>query len=181
MLEQLFEKPSVKKLKIVSLISGIFFFLITAIFSYFEIETKTVTGYGLLDYELALTKGKAITILLAWGVRYIPIEISLNQLDFVYMFTYSTFFVCISLLLKRKLEDGRFGQLGLYFSLSPVIVAISDVFETTNLLIMLNSPFNFNDFTPTIASVFAIIKITFIVIAFSYLFLGFLKFVIEKR
>lgn len=181
MLNFLLQKPNNNKLKIISLISGIFFFLITAFFLFEEIETKIISGYGLLDFELSFSKAKATSIFINWGYRYIPLEIMINQLDFIYMLVYATFFFTLALLLTRAFKENKYQQLGLYCSFFPIIVAISDVFETINLLIMLYSPFIFDANVPLVASIFATIKITFIVGTFSYLLFGYIFYSINKN
>ena len=168
-LDKLKESPKEKPLNLAIIISSIPFILLTLLFSINEVILETSTGYGILDFELAWTPDMINTIFNAWGSTVMLNQVLLHYIDDVFAIVYALFASLCILKISRKSKD-RILDFGLIMFFMPILAGICDLIENTNLLFMLNNETSFLPINPLFASIFAVIKISFIIsaICFSY-------------
>jgi len=140
---------------------------------------RSVSVYGILDFEFAWTKDQILVIFSAWGAEGISLQIFGVYWDFPYIIGYSLFISGCILLVVRQLE-GKLQRLGLWIFLTPFLAGIFDVIENINLLIMLTLTPNFSVICPPIATISALIKFGLLGIGIVFFFTA-LIFAIIKR
>ena len=129
-----------------------------------EEALKAISPYGVMELEFAWTVAKINQIFNAWGTELIAQELYVTLLDFIFLIVYSTFFASVTLLLTRRILSGRIQLVGFYMTIIPLIAALFDAIENINLILMLSSPANFPIFSPFLASIFATLKFTLLII-----------------
>ena len=152
------EFPSNKNLKLLSILSMMFAFVILLLMRPIEEELKSLTPYGVMELEFAWTVTQINTIFTHWGDVLIAKELTVTLLDFGFLIFYSTLLFGVTLLLNRNILHPKFIHWGNFFSLIPFLAAFFYVIENLNLILMLSSPFSFPTFAPFLVSACATIK-----------------------
>ncbi len=178
-LEKLKESPSQKFLFVITISTFIPFIILTIVFITNEIELISSTGYGLLDFELSWNPDRVQRIFSAWGHVVMQHQIFIHYIDYIYIIFYSLFGAEFVLIISRKLE-GRLQKFGLYLIFATIIAGIFDSFENINLLLMLNDISLLTPITPFFASLCAVLKIGFIIISLSFIYITNFLFIFKK-
>lgn len=179
-LNKLKESPKLRTLKVVTIVMFIPFLAITLAFCINELILKSTTGFGVLDFELAWTPEMVNTIFTAWSANEMQKQITMTFLDLFYAPCYGFFGMGCILFISRKVK-GKFLDLGVMISLSTVIAGIFDEIENANLLGMLGAGTVTASSHPLIASICASLKIGFIGLGLSYLYIGFIYWIIKRK
>ncbi|MFX1451101.1 MAG: hypothetical protein ACFFCM_09685 [Promethearchaeota archaeon] len=148
------------------------------IFVFTPIESS-VSTYGILDYEFAWTTNRVETIFSVWGADGMIRQTSAIYWDFLYIVGYVSLALGLILLVLRR-SEGKMQTLGLYFTLTPFLTGIFDVLENINLLIMLGTPTAITQINPFLASLFALIKFSFLFTAIGYFISALIMLMIKK-
>ena len=178
-LEKLKEVPKQQHLILITILTSIPFFILTIMFIINEFRLISSTGYGILDFELAWTPGRAQLILSAWGQVEIQNQIIMHYIDYLYILFYGLFGAELILIASRRI-DGKIQKLGLYFTFTPMIAGIFDALENINLLLMLNDITFINSGSPFFASSCAVIKIGFIILSLCFIYIAMLCSILKK-
>ena len=178
-LEKLKEVPKHQHLILITILTSIPFFILTIMFIINEFRLISSTGYGILDFELAWTPGRAQQILIAWGQVEIQNQIIMHYIDYLYILFYGLFGAELILIASRRIE-GKIQKLGLYFTFTPIIAGIFDALENINLILMLNDKTFINSGSPFFASSCAVIKIGFIILSLCFFYIAMLCSILKK-
>ncbi|MHA1294380.1 MAG: hypothetical protein ACTSQJ_17180, partial [Promethearchaeota archaeon] len=173
--------PKQKTLILITIITSIPFIFLTIIFIINEYRLISLTNYGMLHYELVWTSDMVKIIFTSWGSDEMKTQITMLYIDYLYIPFYSLFGIeCILLLLRKYEDEVAIQEFGLYIILAPLFAGIFDVLENINLLLMLkNNIFIFSS-SPFLASLCAVIKITFLAICLCFVYI-LLNFLIMRR
>ncbi len=161
------DTPSQRTLYFITGISAIFTFIIFVLMRPVETALKSASPYGVMELEFAWTVDKINIIFTAWEQAdsgLISQELFVTLVDYGFLFAYSILFACITLLISRKILSGRIQLVGYYMTFLPFIAAVFDAIENVNLILMLSSPSKFPSFSPLLASIFALLKFSLLII-----------------
>jgi hypothetical protein len=165
------ETPSQKILYISTGISAVLTIIIFVLMRPVETALKSLSPYGVMELEFAWTVEKINTIFTTWeqaDSSLISQELFVTLIDYGFLLAYSTFFACITLLISRKLLSGRIQLVGFYMTIFSFIAAVFDAIENINLILMLSSPSSFPSFSPLLASVFALLKFSLLILVICF-------------
>jgi len=178
-LEKLKEFPKTKSLVITTMIIFVPFILITVFFMINEYKLKTTTGYGVLNFELARTSQNINKVFTAWGPNEIKEQTAITYLDYLAIFFYALFGMGLILIISRKLE-GKLQNLGLIMASSFIIAGLFDVLENINLLLMLGNKNYTSSAIPFFAFLFSTLKIIFLAIGITFVFITAIYLMVER-
>ncbi|MHA1969957.1 MAG: hypothetical protein ACW964_19455, partial [Candidatus Hodarchaeales archaeon] len=159
--------PSHKVLIVLTGVSTVLTIIIFMMMRPVEAALKAASPYGVMELEFAWTVDKMNLILTTWeqaDSSFISQEIFVTLLDYGFLIAYSTLFACITLLISRKLLYDRIQLAGYYLTFASFIAALFDGLENLNLIMMLSSPSNFPNFSPFLASTFALFKFSLLIL-----------------
>ncbi len=134
-----------------------------------EFALISSTGFGVLQFELAWTPDTINEIFTAWGVKEMETQAFMIYLDFLYIPIYGLFEGEIILLVSRKVK-GKLEDIGLMMSITGFIAGIFDAIENINLLLMLGDAQFITAGCPFYASLCAMFKISFLVLALCFVY-----------
>lgn len=183
-IKKLENTPSNKILTILTGISAILTIIIFILMRPVEAALKDASPYGVMELEFAWTVDKMNSILTTWekaNSSLISQEIFVTLIDYGFLLTYSTFLACLTLLISRKLLSDQAQLVGFYVTLIPFIAAFFDALENLNLIIMLSSPFNFPSFSPFLASLFALLKFSLLILTICFWLLGVIWWILKRK
>jgi len=186
MLKTLLNKPGNKLLLYLSFVSLIGFIILTVLFQIFSSSTN-LTGFGIMDFELAFTAAQIANIFNAWNaVPGVFQEQLLGvYLDwFLYIPCYVIFLCGLILLLIRKFE-GKMQTIGLALFITPLLAGIFDIVENFGLLTMLNDTALYmsgtaSDLIPMITSICASVKFILLLIAIIFALIALIHWLFTK-
>jgi hypothetical protein len=148
----------------------------------YEGRMQDAGGYGIVDFEVAFTSGKAQQIMRAWGDTGHGAAVASLWLDFLYLTSYGLFLW----LAIRAVGDGlrARGRAALAapaaaISLLPLIGAASDVVEDVFLLLVLGG--RLSSAGPPLAGSFATLKFACLAVALVYLLVGLVTMALTRR
>ncbi|MDX6649164.1 MAG: hypothetical protein QOJ97_1115 [Solirubrobacteraceae bacterium] len=139
-------------------------------------------GWGIVDFELAGSRGEAREIVADWGARgHGAAQLSL-WLDFLYLVAYGAF-LTLAVASVRDLAERqgwkRFASVGARLVFFPAAAAALDAIENVGLLLALGG--HGGEFAPALASVCALGKFGLIWITLAYLAAGLVRRARERR
>ncbi|UCE14774.1 MAG: hypothetical protein JSV04_06230 [Candidatus Heimdallarchaeota archaeon] len=129
-----------------------------------EAALKATSPYGVMELEFAWTVDQINRIFDSWGSDLIVQELNVTLIDYGFLVAYSTFLAGVTLLISRKYLTEQKQQVGFYMTLVPFIAALFDAIENLNLVLMLTAPTSYPMFSPFLASLFATLKFSLIII-----------------
>jgi len=135
MLEKLKESPKDRILVLITVVISVPFFILTLIFIINEFSLVSMTGYGVLDFELTWTPERMNALLTAWGPIEIENQTILHHIDNFYAPIYGLWGAGCVLIVSRKIE-GSIQEIGLFITITPLLAGLFDVLENVNLLLM---------------------------------------------
>jgi hypothetical protein len=163
-------------------ILGIAMLALLAVELVFEGRMQDAGGYGIVDFEVAFTSGKAQEIMRAWGTDGHDAAVASLWFDFLYLTAYGLFLW----LAIRAVADGlrnrgrvRLAAPAAAISLLPLIGAASDVVEDVFLLLVLGG--HVPSAGPPLAGSFATLKFVCLAVAIVYLVVGLIAMVLARR
>jgi hypothetical protein len=163
-------------------ILGIAMLALLAVELVFEGRMQDAGGYGIVDFEVAFTSGKAQEIMRAWGTYGHDAAVASLWFDFLYLTAYGLFLW----LAIRAVADGlrnrgrvRLAAPAAAISLLPLIGAASDVVEDVFLLLVLGG--HVPSAGPPLAGSFATLKFVCLAVAIVYLVVGLIAMVLARR
>lgn len=177
------ETPSQKILYSITGISTILTVLIFVLMRPVETALKAASPYGVMELEFAWTVDKVDVIFTAWkqaNSNLISQELFVILIDYGFLIAYSIFFASITLLISRKIISGRIQLIGFYMTFLPFIAAVFDAIENINMIFMLSAPSNFPSFSPLLASIFALLKFSLLILVICFWILS-IGWLIWKR
>ncbi len=183
-IKKLENTPSNKILAILTGISAILTIIIFILMRPVEAALKDASPYGVMELEFAWTVDKMNLILTTWeqaNSSLISQEMFVILIDYGFLLTYSTFLACLTLLISRKLLSDQAQLVGFYVTLIPFIAAFFDALENLNLIIMLSSPSNFPSFSPFLASLFALLKFSLLILTICFWVLGAIWWILKRK
>jgi len=134
---------------------------------------QDVGGYGIIDFEVAFTSGKAQEIMRAWGSEGHDAAVASLWFDFLYLIAYGLFlWLAISAVGDglRARGRARLAAPAAAISLLPLIGAASDAVEDVFLLLVLGG--HLPSAGPALAGSFATLKFACMTVAIVYLLVG---------
>jgi len=139
-------------------------------------------SYGIVDFEVAFTSGKAQEIMRAWGAKGHDAAVASLWFDFLYLIAYGLF-LCLAI---RAVGDGlrargrlRLAAPATAISLLPLVSATSDAVEDVFLLLVLGG--DLPSAGPPLAGSFATLKFVCIAVALVYLLAGLIAMALTRR
>ncbi|MFX0064339.1 MAG: hypothetical protein ACFFC7_19370 [Candidatus Hermodarchaeota archaeon] len=182
--DKLLEWPSKKIHIIVTLIAGLSFLILTILFRVFGNEA-TATGYGILEFEFGFTAQQIGIIFNAWNTFIFQQQTLGVYLDFVYIPSYALLLGGLVLWLTRQLE-GKMQQIGLLFTVAPIIAGVFDFIENVGLLLMLNDVNSYingtaSDLIPMITSICAFIKFGLLILAIAFFLISLIYWLVKRK
>lgn len=148
----------------------------------YEGRMQDAGSYGIVDFEVAFTAGKAQEIMRAWGASGHDAAVASLWFDFLYLIAYGLF-LCLAI---RAVGDGlrardrlRLAAPAAAISLLPLISAASDTVEDVFLLLVLGG--HLPSAGPTLAGSFATLKFACIAVAIVYLLVGLVAMALARR
>jgi len=179
-LEKLKEFPKNNIVILITIIAFILGIVISQfIMAPIEAQLKSSTGYGVIEFEFAWTSEEINRIFKAWGAEGKKKEAFVTYIDFIFIPCYSFFMAGCLLLVSRKL-DGKVQEIGLFFTIMPLIAGIFDVIENIFLLLMLTNETFIWTLSPFIASLCATIKFSLIFLATIFFIVAMVIIIIKK-
>jgi hypothetical protein len=175
-LTKLLEHPKNYILLTTAIIGFVLFLLINQLI--FLPLSKIIPSYGILDFEFAWTPEQVLIIFTAWGSSGMNAQVNGIYWDFLYIVGYGLFIFSCILLISRVL-NGKFKEIGLWMSLTPLLGGIFDIIENLNLLILLNSFPTLLPFVSFIASLSACVKFGLLILGIAYFFIGLVLLIIK--
>jgi len=173
------QNPKAKTLGIALLMISIPFFILTLLYCLNELKLMQITGYGVLNFELAWTQEVMNLILTSWGPLEMQQQALLTYVDFLYILCYGFFGALYVLLASRKLE-GNFQEIGIGMAFTFFMAGIADALENFNLLIIINNPTSFWEYQPFLASLCASFKIGFLGAGLGFLYIASMVVISKK-
>jgi hypothetical protein len=163
-------------------ILGIAMLALFAVELLYEGRMQDAGSYGIVDFELAFTAGKAHEIMRAWGSGGHDAAVASLWFDFFYLIAYGLFLW----LAIRAVGDGlrarermALAASAAAISLLPLIGATSDAVEDVFLLLVLGG--HLQSAGPALASSFATFKFACVAVAVVYLLIGLAKLASARR
>ena len=148
------------------------FILLSAfILSPIEEEVSSLTGFGILDFEFAWTPDRVSEIFQAWGEFGKERETLAIWVDFLYIPCYGLF-IFGAITLASRMIRGKWQDIGVHVSLTPLIAGVFDVIENIILLWMLMDDSHVNSLSPLIASISATIKFSLLIAGIAFFFIA---------
>jgi hypothetical protein len=135
----------------------------------FDKPLEHTGGPGIIGYEFAATKARAVEILSEWGSKGRRIARLSLIVDYAYMLSYGGFFTLAGLATRDLARAGAWRRLaaaGAILPLFAVAAAVFDAIENVFLLLVLDG--HGRAFGPMIAMVCSSIKFTLVTIAIGY-------------
>ncbi|MHA1975086.1 MAG: hypothetical protein ACTSW1_19025 [Candidatus Hodarchaeales archaeon] len=160
--EQLSEYPAQKNLKRLTIISLVMMIITWVLMTIATLKNTTI--YNVMSLEFAWSVQQMDLILQTWGNEIIQGELVGTIFDFGFLVSYSVFIACITLMITRKVLPEPKQRMGYYLTVVPFVAALFDAIENINLLLMLSSPGSYPEFSPFMASLFASMKFTLLII-----------------
>jgi hypothetical protein len=161
---------------------GIAMLALFAIELLYDGRMQDAGGYGIVDFEVAFTSGKAQEIMRAWGADgHDAARLSL-WFDFLYLTAYGLFlWLAIRALGDALVRRGRasWARPAAAIALLPLIGAASDVLEDVFLLLTLGG--HASSIGPPLAGGFATLKFTCLAVAIAYLLAGLVALARSRR
>ena len=145
-----------------------------------ENELMSSTGFGVMELEFAWTVEQIETIFAAWGESLIAKELGVTIIDTIFLVAYSVALAGVTLLLTRKFFVEPLDTWGYYFTFVPFLAAFFDIVENINLILMLNSPSAFPEFSPFLASVCAMIKFGLLGLTIIFWIIGIIHYLLKR-
>lgn len=129
---------------------------------------------GIISFELAGNIDASLAILASWDESArVYAALSLG-IDFAYLIAYGLFLSLACYMLSDRLTQTwrvvRFSDIGSFISWLPLVAALFDAIENTNLIFLLLG--SKSDIFPSMASLFAITKFILVFLAILYLIIG---------
>ncbi len=163
-------------------ILGIAMLALFAVELLYDGRAQDAGSYGIIDFELAFTSGKAQEIMRAWGSEGHDAAVASLWFDFLYLIAYGLFLW----LAIRAVGDGlrargraRLAAPAAAISLLPLIGAASDVIEDVFLLLVLGE--HLSSAGPPLAGSFAALKFACLTVAIMYLLVGLIALALARR
>src|SRR5215212_5169429 len=154
-------------------ILGIAMLALFAVELVYDGRMQDAGSYGIIDYELAFTSGKAQEIMRAWGADGHDAAVASLSFDFLYLIAYGLFLR----LAVRAVGEGlrargrmRLATPAAAIALLPLICAASDVVEDVFLLLVLGG--HLPSAGPPLAGSFATLKFACLAVVVVYLLVG---------
>ncbi len=184
MFDKLLEWPSKKIHMIVTLVAGLSFLILTILFRVIGNEA-TATGYGILEFEFGFTAQKIGIIFNAWNNTIFQQQTLGVYLDFVYILSYALLLGGLVLWVTRQLE-GQMQQIGLFFTVAPIIAGVFDFIENIGLLLMLNDVNSYingtaPDLIPMVTSICAFIKFGLLILAIAFFLISLVYWLVKRK
>ncbi|HEX7292091.1 MAG TPA: hypothetical protein VF250_13275 [Conexibacter sp.] len=139
-------------------------------------------GYGIVDFEVAFTSGKAQEIMDAWGAKGHDAAIASLWLDYLYLIAYALFLrLAIQAVGDGLRARGReaLAAPAAALALLPLIGAACDAIEDAFLLLVLGG--HSSSAGPVLAGAFATVKFACIAVAIVYLLVGLVAMALARR
>jgi hypothetical protein len=163
-------------------IFGVASLVLLAVLAAIDGRMQDAGGYGILDFEVAFTSGKAQDIMRSWGSDgHDAAQLSL-WLDFLFLTAYGLF-LCLSI---RAIGDGlcargraRLAAPAAAISLLPLVAAASDMVEDVFLLLVLGG--RLNSAGPPLAGSFATLKFLCLAVAVVYVLVALVALALGRR
>lgn len=163
-------------------ILGIAMLALLAVELLYDARMQDAGGYGIVDFEIAFTSGKAQEILRAWGHKGHDAAVASLWFDFLYLTVYGLL-ACLAI---RAVGDGlrargrvRLAAPAAAISLLPLVGAASDALEDVFLLLQLGG--HAESAGPALAGSFATLKFTCLAVAVVYLLVGLAAMALTRR
>jgi len=163
-------------------ILGIAMLALFAVELLYDGRMQDAGSFGIIDFELAFTSGKAQEIMQAWGSAGHDAAVASLWFDFLYLIAYGLF-LCLAV---RAVGDGlrARGRAALAapaaaISLLPLIGAASDAVEDVFLLLVLGG--HVSSAGPVIAGSFATLKFACMAVVVVYLLVGLGTMALTRR
>jgi hypothetical protein len=163
-------------------ILGVAMLALLAVELLYDGRMQDAGGYGILDFEVAFTAGKAQEIMRAWGGDGHDAAVASLWFDFLYLTAYGLFLW----LAIRAIGDGlrargraRLAAPAAAISLLPLIGAASDVVEDVFLLLVLGG--RLPSAGPPLAGSFATLKFACLAVAIAYALGGRVAMAVTRR
>jgi hypothetical protein len=154
-------------------ILGIAMLALFAVELLYDGRAQDAGSFGIVDFELAFTSGKASEIMRAWGSDGHDAVVASLWFDFLYLIAYGLFLW----LAVRAVGDGlrargreRLAAPAAAISLVPLICAASDAVEDVFLLLVLGG--HLPSAGPLLAGSFATLKFACLAVTVVYLLVG---------
>ena len=179
-IRKLHTSPRNKIVGLVTLLAAVLCIIVTLLMRPVENELMSNTGYGVLELEFAWTVEQIGVIFNAWDETLIAKELGVTIIDMIFLVAYSVALAGVTLLLTRKVFVEPLDTWGYYFTFVPFLAAFFDFIENINLILMLNSPNNFPEFSPFLASVCALIKFGLLGLTIIFWIIGIIHYLLKR-
>jgi hypothetical protein len=163
-------------------ILGIAMLALLAVELVYDGRMQDAGSYGIIDFELAFTSGKAQEIMDAWGDSGHDAAVASLWFDFLYMAAYGSFlWLAIRAVGDRLRARSRLALAAPAgaISLLPLVSAASDAVEDVFLLLVLGG--HATSAGPPLAGSFATLKFVCIAVAIVYLLVGLGAMALTRR
>jgi hypothetical protein len=161
-LDIIIQKASWKKAVLFSVIFAAFFVVINFTAIGVAEFSNITNGTNVFDFELGYSYEKANEMLTAYGAEGREFYLSKIPLDFPFPISYM---LCLMGLMTLILKHTPSKKLNKYLLLLPVLSMLCDWIENIGIIIMLNNYPNLPEWSVSLASIFGILKWSFVAVS----------------